>query len=245
MANQALKALYEDPATPRALGSEPARYQAEVVASLVEAIERPVVLLDVGCGDGSTAATVRARLAGHGLRPTILGIDWSSVAAGEAFSRGFPVVRGTADGGGLPFRSASVDVVVVSEVIEHVVDTDSVLEEALRVLVPGGVLVLSTPNLAAWYNRVLLAAGIQPVFSEVSLKGIYGRPGSEVVGHLRLFTRRALEGLLDASGFEQVEIVGAPYHDVPRPFRPLDRLLCKVPSLSSILVASARRPLSG
>ncbi len=242
--NQGLRALYEDPATPRALGSEPARYQAEVIALLLEAIGRPRALLDVGCGDGSTAVAIRTRLAEHGWRPAIIGLDWSSVAAGEALSRGVPVVRGTADRGGLPFRSASVEVVVVSEMIEHVVDTDSVLAEALRVLVPGGVLVLSTPNLAAWYNRVLLTAGIQPVFSEVSLKAIYGRPGREVVGHLRLFTRRALVGLLEATGFEQVEIVGAPYHDVPRPFRPLDRLLCRVPSLSSILVASARRPRS-
>lgn len=47
---------------------------------------------------------------------------------------------------------------------------------------------LSTPNLAAWYNRALLLAGVQPVFSEVSLRAIHGRPGTEVVGHLRLYT---------------------------------------------------------
>jgi hypothetical protein len=115
--------------------------------------------------------------------------------------------------------------------------------ESRRVLAPGGTLLLSTPNLAAWYNRVLLAAGVQPVFTEVSLHGIYGRPGHEVVGHLRVFTRRALVGLLDANGFVGIAITGAPYHDVPRLFKPLDRLLCRTPSLSSILLASARKPL--
>ena len=57
-------------------------------------------------------------------------------------------------------------------------------------------MLLSTPNLAAWYNRVLLALGVQPVFTEVSLRGIFGRPGSVVAGHLRIFTRSALAQLL-------------------------------------------------
>jgi 2-polyprenyl-3-methyl-5-hydroxy-6-metoxy-1,4-benzoquinol methylase len=136
-----------------------------------------------------------------------------------------------------------VDVVIMSELIEHLVDTDAALAEAGRVLVPGGRLLLSTPNLAAWYNRVLLAFGIQPAFTEVSLHAIYGRPGCDVVGHLRIFTRRALQEILAAAGFVEIDITGAPYQDVPRPFRPLDRLLCRTPSLSSILLASARRPM--
>ena len=90
---------------------------------------------------------------------------------------------------------------IMSELIEHLVDTDAAVEEARRVLRPGGILLLSTPNLAAWFNRGLLGLGIQPVFSEVSLRGIYGRPGHEVVGHLRLFTRRALVEFLTARGF--------------------------------------------
>ena len=122
------------------------------------------------------------------------------------------------------------------------VDTDAALIEARRLLVPGGQLLISTPNLAAWFNRALLLFGVQPVFSEVSIKGIYGRPGTEVVGHLHLFTRRALVGLLAANGFVNIKVSGAPYHDVPRPFRPLDRLLCATPSLASILLASAEVP---
>jgi SAM-dependent methyltransferase len=133
-------------------------------------------------------------------------------------------------------------VVIMSELIEHLVDPDNALEEACRVLVPGGTLLLSTPNLAAWYNRVLLAVGVQPLFTEVSLRGIYGRPGTEVVGHLRIFTRRSLLGLLNAMGFVDVRITGAPYHDVPGPLKLLDRLFCHLPSLASNLLAAARKP---
>ena len=172
----------------------------------------------------------------------ILGMDWSQMALKQAQDRGVLVVRASTDGSGLPLADASVDVVIMSEIIEHLVDPDGALDEAWRVLRPGGTLLLSTPNLAAWYNRVLLALGIQPLFSEVSLRGIYGRPGSEVVGHLRLFTRRALKGLLESFGLVDIEIRGAPYHDVPAPFKPLDRLLCRVPSMASNLLSSSRKP---
>ncbi|MGH9295860.1 MAG: class I SAM-dependent methyltransferase, partial [Acidimicrobiales bacterium] len=203
----------------------------------------PLLGVDVGCGDGAAIkiALDACRAAG-GAAVAMAGCDWSGEALVEARGRGLPVARASLEAEGLPFRSRSLDVVVMSELIEHLVDTDSALAEARRVLVPGGTLLLSTPNLAAWYNRALLVAGVQPVFSEVSLKGIYGRPGSIVAGHLRLFTRRALTGLLAANGFSEIEVSGAPYHDTPRALRPLDRWLCRVPGLSSILLVSARRP---
>ena len=128
-----------------------------------------------------------------GVDVTIIGLDWSVAALDQARGDGLEVVRGSVEHPGLPLRHRSVDVVIISELIEHLVDTDTVLSEARRVLRPGGSLLLSTPNLAAWYNRGLLMFGVQPMFTEVSLQGIYGRPGHEVVGHLRVFTRRALE----------------------------------------------------
>jgi len=51
----------------------------------------------------------------------------------------------------LPFDDESFDVVVCSEVIEHVEHPGNVLSEINRVLVPDGVLVLSTPNTASYY----------------------------------------------------------------------------------------------
>jgi hypothetical protein len=83
--------------------------------------------------------------------------------------------------------------------------------------------------------------GIQPLFTEVSLRGIYGRPGSVVAGHLRLFTSRALLGLLAARGFGDIRLSGACYHDVPAPLRPLDRAFSAWPTVASILLARARK----
>ncbi len=242
MTTRALQQLYEDPATPLISGSGRARLQAQMLVEGALGANRALRAVDVGCGTGTWTA-LAADVAGRaGIDLTIIGLDWSVAALKEARGHGLEVVRGSVEHPGLPLGSASVDIVIISELIEHLVDTDTALDEIKRVLVPGGTLLLSTPNLAAWYNRALLMIGVQPLFTEVSLRGIYGRPGHEVVGHLRVFTRRALAGLLEAHGFMDVKISGAPYHDVPRPFRPLDRLLCNVPSLSSILLASAQAP---
>ncbi|HXY45920.1 MAG TPA: class I SAM-dependent methyltransferase [Acidimicrobiales bacterium] len=243
MTDRRLRQLYEDPATPLSSGLERAERQAAILAGVVAAADRPLLGIDVGCGDGMATALARAtcRASGRGsIR--IVGFDWSVAALRQAAARGVPVAGASTDAPGLPLAPASVDVVVMSELIEHLVDPDAALTEAWRVLAGGGTLLLSTPNLAAWYNRVLLAAGVQPIFTEVSLRGIYGRPGREVVGHLRVFTRRALVGLLKANGFVDIAIAGAPYHDVPPPLKALDRLLCRTPSLASILLASARKP---
>jgi len=243
MTERSLQRLYEDPGTPLSSGLERAQLQATMLAEIASSSPRPLVAVDIGCGDGMATAVAVARCEQTpGANVTIIGLDWSCTALDRARRRGVPVARAAIDGSGLPLASGSVDVVIMSELIEHLVDTDAALAEAGRVLVPGGRLLLSTPNLAAWYNRVLLAFGIQPIFTEVSLRRIYGRPGRDVVGHLRIFTRRALEEILVATGFVEIDITGAPYHDVPRPFRPIDRLLCRAPSFSSILLASARRP---
>jgi SAM-dependent methyltransferase len=243
MTDSVLRHHYEDSSTPFSSGPQRAALQAVMLARAAVAAARPILALDVGCGDGAATAVAieRCRLV-PGAEVKMIGLDWSRLALDRARARGIAVARAAVDGAGLPLASASVDVVIMSELIEHLVDPDGALEEAARVLVPGGTLLLSTPNLAAWYNRVLLAVGVQPLFTEVSLRGVFGRPGHVVAGHLRIFTRRALEELLASRGFVAIEITGAPYHDVPGPLRPVDRAFCRTPSLASILLASARRP---
>jgi ubiquinone/menaquinone biosynthesis C-methylase UbiE len=236
LSSSSLRDFYENPAVPASSGQDRAVRQAEMLAEVLRTVPPPAVILDVGCGDGFATSVASARNRGHRLA----GLDWSASSLARAADRGIAVLRAGIDAS-LPIRSDSVDVVVMSEVIEHLVDTDSAIEEAHRVLRPGGTLLLSTPNLAAWYNRGLLAFGIQPVFSEVSLRAVFGRPGSQVAGHLHMFTRRALVEFLETYGFESVRVAGARYHDVPALLRPLDRLFCHWPSAASILLVQAAK----
>jgi SAM-dependent methyltransferase len=230
-----LHRFYETPDVLASSGPDRAQRQARMLAEVLRGTQAPARIVDVGCGDG-TATGLAARLnPGH----HVFGMDWSADVLRRAGRHGLVLVQAGLDPPGLPVAAGSVDVVIMSELIEHLVDPDAALDEVRRVLRPGGSLLLSTPNLAAWYNRGLLAVGTQPVFSEVSLRGVFGRPGRQVAGHLRLFTRRALVQFLDACGFDCVRVAGARYHDVPRPLRPLDRMFCRWPSAASILLVHA------
>ena len=233
-----LQAFYETPGVPLSSGEDRARRQARMLTRILRDHNGPAVILDLGCGDGSALQAAAQQNPAHHFA----GLDWSADALHQATTKGLTTIRGTIETR-LPIADGKADVVIMSELIEHLVDPDTALAEVKRVLRPGGHLLLSTPNLAAWYNRGLLAAGIQPVFSEVSLRAVFGRPGRVVAGHLRLYTRRALTEFLTASGFRCVKVAGARYHDVPRLMRPLDRAFCRWPSAASILLVHAREEM--
>jgi 2-polyprenyl-3-methyl-5-hydroxy-6-metoxy-1,4-benzoquinol methylase len=234
-----LQDFYEIPTVPVRSGQLRTRRLLHILSGILRDAPAPMRILDVGCGDGLCTRLTADLADGH----SVIGLDWAAAPLDQARGRGLTLVRGSLGGAGLPFATRSVDIVILSEVIEHLVDTDAALTELHRVLRPGGHLILSTPNLAAWFNRGLLMFGLQPVFSEVSLRKVYGRPGSVVAGHLHLFTKRALSQFLADTGFTDIDISGACYHDVPLPLRPMDRIFRMLPALSAILMVHARRPV--
>jgi SAM-dependent methyltransferase len=211
------------------------RVQLELLKAVAHSTPARPTVLDLGCGDGRQTVLARDAI-GAGA---VVGMDWSSGALGRASRTAVPFVQGAIDGRDLPFRDGAFSTVIFSEVIEHLVDTDHAIAEIGRVLTSGGTLLISTPNLAAWFNRLLLLVGVQPVFSEVSRLRVFGRPGTQVAGHLRLFTLRALCELLRSQGFAVREVRGAAYHDLPRAARWFDRLVRRWPSLAAVLVVSA------
>lgn len=237
-----LQDFYELPNVPTAAGPFRVQQMLRWLSFVLDDAEGPLRIVDVGCGDGEATRQIADVAGSRAVGHTVAGSDWAQGPLERAGKRGLAVFRGTLGPPGLPLATESVDVVVLNEVIEHLVDTDGAVAELSRVLKPGGHLLLSTPNLAAWFNRAALLLGMQPVFSEVSLRRVFGRPGSVVAGHLHLFTRRALLEFLEANGFRDVRISGACYHDTPRPLRPVDRALRHVPSLAAILMCAARKP---
>ena len=102
-------------------------------------------LLDVGCGSGDFLHRMRAR------GWTVLGVEPDPVAATTARGNGLDVRDGMLSDAA--FSSDFFDAIVLSHVIEHVHDPIAVLQECARVLRPGGVLVLLTPNLTSVGHR--------------------------------------------------------------------------------------------
>jgi len=104
-------------------------------------------------------------------------------------------------GKGLPATPFSVALMI--EVIEHLWDPDTCLEQVRNLLEPGGKLILTTPNLSSGVNRLALLLGYQPIATEVSARRTFGNPGPDtVVGHIRVFTFRALKEFVRYYGFK-------------------------------------------
>jgi SAM-dependent methyltransferase len=113
------------------------------------------LVADLGAGGGEVCDW----LARRGVRP--IACDVVPDAQRAARERGFDAV-GLDVGGCLPFRSAGLDGILAGEIIEHVYDPALLLRECARVLRPGGMLVLTTPNLAPAQDRLRFLAGHAP-----------------------------------------------------------------------------------
>ncbi len=143
-------------------------------------------LVDVGCGSGPA---LRYSVA-HGARA--IGLDHSHFAlqvAQQIAPRAFVIVNDST--GGLPCASASADLMLLSELVEHVPDAMPLLRECWRVLKPGGRIIITTPNL--WDVRRALAPLTGQVWS-----------GDTDPTHINLYTPPRLARELRAAGFAQV-----------------------------------------
>lgn len=196
-------------------------------------------ILDVGCGDGSLSAMLARN------SEQVAGVEVSMEACRIARSRGVGVTRADVENYAFPFQPESFDVVVAGEVIEHMTDPDEFLQEVARVLKPHGYCILTTPNLASWYNRLLLLFGYQPHHTDVSFWHNVGKLRPLVdgaSGHLRVFTLRALKELLAIHHLKPVSIEGATVAvPLPFPLSVVERTLSRIPSMSSDLVVLVRK----
>ncbi len=97
-------------------------------------------VLEAGCGEGYGADLI-ARVARR-----VIGLDYDDAAVAHVRAR-YPRVEAVQGNlAELPLPDAAVDVVVNFQVIEHLWDQGQFIAECARVLRPGGLLMISTPN---------------------------------------------------------------------------------------------------
>jgi len=200
--------------------------------------------LDLGCGDGAFTGAI-ARIVGAS---EVFGIDIDdeSLQKLPAWISGLKFNLEMLDKMRLPFEDNYFDLVTAVETIEHLSHGDYLMMEVQRVLKAGGYFLLTTPNLASWINRLLLAFGYQPMFTEPSKFYWIGLPvrlrrkKESVYGHKNLYTLRALLEILKVYHLMPCYIGGCNIRN-----RGLlgfaDGLLYRFPSVASILIVLTRK----
>ncbi|MEA2561379.1 MAG: hypothetical protein QOH06_2883 [Acidobacteriota bacterium] len=145
--------------------------------------------LDVGCSFGFALDFSR-----YAFGWEVLGVDPSPLAAAGAAALDVPIRR-TYFSAGLDLGPEPFDLVLCSEILEHLAEPLALLVAMRERLSPEGLLVLSTPNLA--------------VVRRETEAGVLGRALSPGL-HLMLYDRGALSLLLAKAGFSEVRIEESP-----------------------------------
>jgi 2-polyprenyl-6-hydroxyphenyl methylase/3-demethylubiquinone-9 3-methyltransferase len=183
------------------------------IASLLGEIREPLRILDVGCGNGYWAS----RLAGSGHH--IVGID----ASGDRISNARREVRGARFerleiGRDLlgSLGEAPFDLVISTEVVEHLFQPRVWAEACYTALRPGGRFICSTPYHGYLKNLAIAASGHWDRHHHTL----------RAVGHIKFFSRATLTRLLSDAGFHALRFRGAG----------------RIPWLWKSMVMGARRP---
>jgi len=122
----------------------------------VELCGKENYVLDIGCHDG----TITQKIAKKGNK--VEGLELDKKKAAIARKKGFKVYIGKVQK--IPAESNKYDVVHMSEVIEHFLETEKALKEIHRVLKPNGRLIITTPNTTSFRDRVLVLFGKLPAY---------------------------------------------------------------------------------
>ena len=167
-------------------------------------------ILDIGFCAGEIGAYVRSK---KDSRIHIDGIDISpdQVAAHAHEYDTARVVNIEAEDWALSL-GRTYDLIIASELVEHLFRPDLFLGRLKKLLAPGGTVILTTPNLLLWSKRIKFLFGYHA----------YSATGLFEWGHIHLFSWRFLKHLLAENGYRIVDS----YHILhPNALTPFQKML--------------------
>jgi 2-polyprenyl-3-methyl-5-hydroxy-6-metoxy-1,4-benzoquinol methylase len=176
------------------------------LSRMLRGLPRGLDVLDVACGSGVHGAELK-RLYDH----RVIGVDLSAASVEKAKTRlAEAYVADITHPERYPkFGRSMFDIIVFSDILEHVGDPLDVIARHLPLLAPGGYLLISLPNIAIWNVRFELLCG----------RFEYQDTGTLDRTHMRFFTRRSLRRFLAEAGLEVRGSRITP--GIVRPFVPL------------------------
>ena len=166
----------------------------------------------MGCGSGATGALALAR----GKCVEYIGVEVFEPMAAKAAEVLTKVHLGNVETMDLPYTPAHFDALIMSEVLEHLVNPEAVVAKLMRLIKPGGLVFASSPNIAHWRVISKLARG--------SFQ--YENQGVMDESHVHWFTPTSFEAMFNDNGVATRSIgpIGTPrlpYRLAPRAFRHL------------------------
>jgi len=123
----------------------------KIIASMIN--KTPSDVLDVGCGEGGVGILLRKK---YGHNVNLFGIDISEIALEMAKPYYNRVKQVDVEKEDLIeiYGNRKFDYIIASEVLEHLIKPEEVLEKLKLLLKPRGYIIVSFPNFAFWRNRI-------------------------------------------------------------------------------------------
>lgn len=170
--------------------SKPAAYFAGARADFVRRLpfDPTASILEIGCGSGATGALA---LSQHRCGRYV-GVELFESAAEEARKVLSEVITGNVENMSFDWQPASFDALILSEVLEHLVEPGRVVKDLARFVRPGGVVMASSPNIAHWRVVKEIASGR----FNLADRGVFDRT------HLRWFTPDTFAAMFEEAGFK-------------------------------------------
>lgn len=129
----------------------------------------------------------------------VFGIDIDKVHLKESEKKGIKTSYCDLNKDKMPYKDNTFDLIFAGEVIEHLIDTDGFIKELYRCVKPCGFVLLTTPNLVSFENRIRSLMGIYPIWVDYRLHGS---------GHIRAYTPSILRRQLRSFDFKIVTMTG-------------------------------------
>jgi len=202
---------------------------------IARSIELGGACLECGAHDGHEYQWLKRELGGVAF--DYRGVEWNPAMVERAKSRGLDVVQGDLNRP-MTFEPGSFRCVFALSVLEHLLNPCRFMDECLRVIEPGGTLILLTPNISTYFTAALILAGRMPssgphpdstrlLNAQAPVKADAGQSNFDIESdtpvhrHLVVFSFRALKSYLEMAGFSDIRGYGYGLYPFPNFMQPV------------------------